>query len=154
MAPQVLPGGKFLYWTFTRKPENEAIFATRLGKPGKRDRLVTAQSSAVYASGYLLWRSGDSLLAQAWDVASPQPSGQPYKIVESVDRGILNELTLAVSTRGQMVYAGARGGFNTPGIPDPAIPGNHSAKKARGAQSGFPRTAVAVLWPAATRSAN
>ena len=111
MAPQVLPGGKFLYWTFTKKPENEAIFAARLDKPSKRDRLIATQSSAVYASGYLLWRSGDSLLAQVWDVASPQLSGQPYKIVESVSRGILNELTLTVSARGQMVYMRAGRGI-------------------------------------------
>jgi eukaryotic-like serine/threonine-protein kinase len=111
MAPQVLPGGRFLYWTFTQKPENEAIFAARLDKPGARDRLITAQSSAVYASGYLLWRSGDSLLAQAWDAASPQLSGPRYKIVESVGRDILNDLTLTVSARGQMVYAGAARGI-------------------------------------------
>ena len=111
MAPQVLSGGKFLYWTFTKKPENEAIFAARLDKPGKRDRLITSQSSAVYASGYLLWRSGDSLLAQAWDVASPQLSGQPHKIVDPVSRGILNELTLTVSARGQMVYMRAGRGI-------------------------------------------
>ena len=111
MAPQVLPGGKFLYWTFTQKPENEAIFAARLDTPDRRDRLITAQSSAVYASGYLLWRSGDSLLAQAWDLASPRLSGQPHKIVEPVSRGILNDLTLTVSATGQMVYAGATRGI-------------------------------------------
>jgi eukaryotic-like serine/threonine-protein kinase len=111
MAPQVLPGGKFLYWTFTQKPENEAIFAASLDKPTRRDRLITARSSAVYGSGYLLWRSGDSILAQAWDASSPRLSGQPHKIVESVGQGILNELTLTVSGTGQMVYAAAGRGI-------------------------------------------
>lgn len=111
MAPQVLPGGRFLYWTFTEKPENEAIFAASLDKPASRDRLIMAQSAAVYASGYLLWRSGDSLLAQSWDGASPRLAGQPHKIVESVGRGILNDLALTVSARGQMVYAEAGRGI-------------------------------------------
>jgi hypothetical protein len=111
IAPQVLPGGRILYSTLNHKPENDAIFAARLDNPSRRDRLITAQSSAVYASGYLLWRSGDSLLAQAWDVASPRLSGQPYKLLESVGRGISNELTLTVSTMGQMVYAGAARGI-------------------------------------------
>ena len=46
--PQVLPEGRFLYWVQTAKPEDSGIFVAPLSNPGKRVKLLTTESKAVY----------------------------------------------------------------------------------------------------------
>jgi eukaryotic-like serine/threonine-protein kinase len=60
--------------------------------------------------GHLLWRSGTALLAPPLAASAVRLSGQPRKLLEPVSQGILNELTLTVSSTGQMVYDASRGG--------------------------------------------
>src|SRR5579862_9393417 len=70
--PQILPGGRFLYWSPNNQP---AVYAASLAKPGERVRLLTSKTNALYAQssegrGYLLrWRDG-TLVAQPFDAVT------------------------------------------------------------------------------------
>jgi hypothetical protein len=58
--PQVLPGGRFLYWVDASAPEAGGVYAASLAKSAERVKLLSADTRAVYvpanpSSGYLLW---------------------------------------------------------------------------------------------------
>ena len=46
---------------------------------------VPVQSNAVYAAGFLVFRQGESLVAQPFDAGSVRLTGSPTTIVEDVD---------------------------------------------------------------------
>ena len=81
--PQVLPGGHFLYWGASSKPENDGvIYAASFDKPNDRVRLLPSVTRALYASsrdghGHLLWQRSGTLLAQEFDGATLRFSGEP-----------------------------------------------------------------------------
>lgn len=117
--PQFLPDGEhFLYFSrtasFGAEAEGDAIMAGSLGgNPPKF--IVSSSSNATYASGYLLYMRGSSLLAQSFDVGNVSLSGD----AESVAEGIINDPgfslgVFSVSTNGILAYqtgvglAGAR----------------------------------------------
>ena len=49
--PQLLPGGRFLYWVRAGKPEDIGVYAASLANPGERVRLVNTDTAAFYAPG-------------------------------------------------------------------------------------------------------
>ncbi len=90
--PFFLPDGKhFLYLAIHHDPSkaaNNAIYYASVD--GKENRqLVRSQSNAVYSRGYLLFASGDQLMAQKFDPASGKLSGEP----RSAARGVMNDVT-------------------------------------------------------------
>jgi Tol biopolymer transport system component len=112
--PQVLPGGHFLYWAASSKPEHDGvIYAASFEKPNERIRLVTTETRAIYASspdghGYLLWQRAGTLVAQQFDGATLKLSGEARPLAESVGVvGAMSFIPVAVSTNGTLVYAPA-----------------------------------------------
>src|SRR5262249_42244163 len=85
--PQALPGGRFLYFVQSRRPETSGIYVASFAKPGERKRLLPSENNAVYAPGgdgkdYLLWRRSGALVAQEFNVSTLQLSGEPRLLVD------------------------------------------------------------------------
>ena len=115
--PQVLPGGRFLYWVQSSKPDTQGIYAASLATPAAAKRLVPADTNGLYApgadgKGYLLWLRGGTLVAQELDLATLTLTGETHQIADPVTSvGIANQMNVAVSAGGLLLYRAA----NTPG---------------------------------------
>jgi Tol biopolymer transport system component len=112
--PQVLPGGRFLYWVRGDKPENTGIYVSSFAKPGERVRLLTADTNALYAPGgdgkdYLLWLRGGTLYGQEFDTSRLKLAGEPHPIAGPVSQqGFAGPwMSVAVSASGQLLYSAA-----------------------------------------------
>jgi Tol biopolymer transport system component len=84
-GPRFLPDGKhFLYWAGGGGSGIPGTYFAALDTAGSR--LIRPGSTAgIYASGYLLYLRGDVLLAQAFDPARGQLSGDPHPVAEHVE---------------------------------------------------------------------
>jgi Tol biopolymer transport system component len=107
--PQFLPDGKhFLYLAVAVDPRNSGIYFATLD--GKQNRLVLrSDHRAIFASGFLLYGRGTTLVGQAFDPESGQLKGEPHPVAERVrDNEIPNSLIFDASYNGILVYqAGA-----------------------------------------------
>ena len=89
--PQILPGGRFLYWVQGDTPENTGIYAASFAKPGEPVRLVPTETNGLYApggdgKGYLLWLRGGTLVAQEFDPSTLKLAGEPHPLADPVAR--------------------------------------------------------------------
>jgi dipeptidyl aminopeptidase/acylaminoacyl peptidase len=115
--PQVLPGGRFLYWVQSSKPDAQGIYAASLARPAAAKKLVSADTNGLYApgadgKGYLLWLRGGTLVAQELDLASLTLTGETHQIADPVTSvAITSQMNVAVSAGGWLLYRAA----NTPG---------------------------------------
>ena len=65
--PQFLPDGRhFLYYQRGKSPENSGVYLSALDS-SDATRVLAAESMALYASGFLWFVQGGTLLAQAFD---------------------------------------------------------------------------------------
>jgi Tol biopolymer transport system component/predicted Ser/Thr protein kinase len=109
--PQVLPGGRFLYWVRSDKEENTGIYVSSLAKPAERVRLATTDSNALYAPGndgksYLLWQRGGTLFAQEVNADTLKLAGEPHFVADPVATvGITGQMNAAVSASGLLLYS-------------------------------------------------
>jgi eukaryotic-like serine/threonine-protein kinase len=95
--PQFLPDGRhFLYLSDDSRPERQGIYVAALGS-NDRKRILASETNAVYASsGHLLFLRGDALVAQPFDAARLELSGEPVsvgvhpKVYRSAVSGIIN----------------------------------------------------------------
>ncbi len=107
--PSFLPDGKhLLYFARTTasgtESEGDAICVASLD--GKENKVVVrASSNALYASGYLLYARGTSLVAQRFDEGSLTVKGEAVTIAEGVanDESTIHSLFTA-SQNGILVY--------------------------------------------------
>ena len=106
--PQFLPDGKhFIYLAANHNAptaDDTGIFYASLdGKENRR--LFHTVSNAIYVSGYLLFVSDTSLMAQAFDASSGTVSGQPFPVADGVsnDTGIWR-LMASASDNGVLIY--------------------------------------------------
>jgi Tol biopolymer transport system component len=107
--PQVLQGGRFLYFGRNANPENTGVYVASFKNPDNPTRLVTTDSSAVVASGagektYLLWLRNGTLVAQQFDPTAVQLTGPSFAIADPVDTGITNRMQAAASDNGVLLY--------------------------------------------------
>lgn len=108
LMPQLLPGGRVLYFASGATPESTGLFGGSLDKPGEEVRLVNTGSSAVYAKSgsgqhYLLWLRGSTLVAQGLDPRRLKLIGEPYPIADPV--GSLNGVTnVSASSNGVLIF--------------------------------------------------
>ena len=108
--PQILPGGRFLYWVQSRKPENVGVYAASLANPAQRVQLLNADTNALYASGgnginYLLWLRGTTLMAQEFDARKLKLVGKPQSVVDPVSSNGAQGFTNATaSANGLLLY--------------------------------------------------
>jgi Tol biopolymer transport system component/tRNA A-37 threonylcarbamoyl transferase component Bud32 len=108
--PQILPGGRFLYWAFPDKPENTGSYVARFAKPDERVFLLQTESAAIFARGgdgrdYLLWLRGGTLLAQELDAGALKLRGEPHAISGPVpSTGQFGSIPVSASASGQLLY--------------------------------------------------
>ena len=101
--PVALPGNRFLYSALSRKQENNAVYVSMVANPRERRRLVSTSQNALFANGgdgktYLIWLSGQDLLAQQIDVRTLMLTGEPRPLLEKVP--VRNGPLLPVFTSG------------------------------------------------------
>jgi Tol biopolymer transport system component/DNA-binding winged helix-turn-helix (wHTH) protein len=113
--PQILPGGRFLYFVRSTKRENSGVYAASLAKPREPVRLLATDTNALYApaadgagnnrKGYLLWLRGGTLVAQDFDAATLKLSGVPHPVADPVARiGTPGQMQVSVSATGILLY--------------------------------------------------
>jgi serine/threonine protein kinase len=114
--PWFLPDGKhFLFWARSSRgsPENE-LFVGELGSLQAK-ALAKAESTAVYASGHLLFMRDQSLMAQPFDPRRIELSGEPVPIAEHVAvNGATARPLFSASQTGTLIYQSGEtsGGWN------------------------------------------
>jgi Tol biopolymer transport system component/DNA-binding winged helix-turn-helix (wHTH) protein len=94
--PQILPGGRFLYFVRSTKRENTGIYTASLVKPRTSVQLLATDTNAIYVpavkgardnrKGYLLWLRGGTLVAQDFDAAHLKLSGISHSVADPVAR--------------------------------------------------------------------
>jgi Tol biopolymer transport system component len=111
--PWFLPDGRhFLYLRSSSRPENDGVYVGSLdAKPGDQDRkrLLAAASQAMYVPslgsvpGYLLFMRDGTLIAQTFDPARLELTGEPVTVAEQLgfyrDYGFFS-----ASANGLLVY--------------------------------------------------
>jgi len=111
--PQILPGGRFLFWARSGTVDTTGIYTASLSKPSDTRLLLASDTNAVYATGgdhggYLLWLRGGTLMAQELDVAGLQLLGDSRVIASPVAKitaiGVMNA---SASSGGMLLYSAA-----------------------------------------------
>ncbi len=109
--PQFLPDGKhFLYLSFGTAPGGGAIYAASLDS--KETKLILKNNTdAIYSSpGYLLFNRQGTLMAQPFDTARLELTGEAVPIAERVQAvGITGRAAFTVSDNGVLAYRGGGG---------------------------------------------
>ncbi len=114
--PQILPGGRFLYFVRSSKRENTGVYEASFAKPREPVQLLATDTNALYApavdgshnnrSGYLLWLRGGTLVAQDFDIATLKLSGVPHPVADPVSRiGAHGQMQVSVSATGILLYS-------------------------------------------------
>jgi serine/threonine protein kinase len=104
--PQFLPDGKhFLYWSRgTGGPQDNTLFVGLLGSLEAK-QILKGTTMAAYASGYLLFMRDTRLLAQPFDLARLEVTGEAVTLAEGIT---LNDLSarpiFSASENGTLVY--------------------------------------------------
>jgi Tol biopolymer transport system component len=119
--PQILPGGETVLFTLgtgtaVDRWEKADIVVQSL-KSGARKRLIPGGSDARYLpTGHLVYASGGTLLAVAFDLNRLEPIGGPVPVVEGVRRspgGSTGAAQYSVSANGSLIYVPGAGGSSS-----------------------------------------
>jgi hypothetical protein len=102
-----------LYFAGNKRAGEGAIYAASFEQPTSRVRVMTAERSALYARGangndYLLWRTGQTLMAQQFDARSATLLGEPQTVANAIQSSGPG-LSASVSMTGLLVYRGHTG---------------------------------------------
>jgi serine/threonine protein kinase len=113
-SPVWLPNGRFLFSILANTPEDEGIFLGSVANPSERHRLAGADSNVSYVrsnhKSYLLFKRGQSLVAQEWDSSTFKLIGQPSTLADTVGSGLASTYVLAAaSSTGLLVYSAHTG---------------------------------------------
>jgi hypothetical protein len=102
--PKFLPDGKhFLYQAYSNAPDIGGMYVASLD--GKENRLLLKGiGSATYASGFLLYVRGTTLMAQAFDPERGQLVGDPTPLAERVPSDSYASGLFDVSENGVLIY--------------------------------------------------
>jgi len=92
--PQFLPDGKhFLFYVVsTMNPlasEHTGIYVGSVGS-GEPTFLLKSESRALYTRGYLLYRSGSTLMAHRFDAAKLRLTGDPTPLASDIPGGLVS----------------------------------------------------------------
>jgi eukaryotic-like serine/threonine-protein kinase len=109
--PFFLPDGRhFLFWARSSQGvERNALYVGTLGS--LQAKLLTAsESMAMYASGYLLYMRGQTLMARPFDVRRLEFSGEGVPVTEHVAvSGATNRAMFSTSNNGALIYETGEG---------------------------------------------
>ena len=114
--PQVLSGGRFLYWVGGNR-EVQGVYAASFARPAEGARLMLNDANALYAPGgdgkdYLLWLRGGTLMAQELDLATLALTGERRPVADPVTAiRLQGAMNVAASRTGLLLYSA----FNTRG---------------------------------------
>jgi eukaryotic-like serine/threonine-protein kinase len=104
--PYFLPDGKhFLYWVrSSRGPQEHTLCVGTLGS--LQAKVVTkSESMAVYASGYLLFLRGRTLVAQPFNAQHAEIAGDPIPVAEHIVYDVnANRAVFSTSENGLLIY--------------------------------------------------
>jgi hypothetical protein len=111
-APELLPGGRLLYFASNVKPENGAIYAVPLSTPSKRILVTRSSGPALYAPGgdgkdYLLTVRDQGLVAREFDIRKLTLVGSAHTVVSQVNS--VRHPDAAVSAGGLLLYSAGSG---------------------------------------------
>lgn len=102
-----LPDGKhFLYTAVLPGPHVAGTYFASLD--GKESRLVLKDGGGLYASGYILYVRGSTLMAQAFDPRRGQLQGDPHLVAQNVSASLALGL-FDISENGTLIYQTAAG---------------------------------------------
>jgi Tol biopolymer transport system component len=105
--PDFLPDGRhFVYLAISSQRDRSGIYISALDS-NETKLLVNADAGGAYAPpGYVLFLSGRTLMAQAFDADSLKINGDPFPVAEQVDRlGLGTRYAMfSVSDTGVLVY--------------------------------------------------
>jgi serine/threonine protein kinase len=90
--PYKLPGGRIIFRIRSTKPELSGIYVISPANPKERNQVVTAESTAIYDAGALLWARGTSLVAQRFDADNLRLTGDPVTISDRVGLNSFGQL--------------------------------------------------------------
>ncbi len=109
--PSFLPDGRhFLYYFLGQDPDSSGIHVASLDAK-QTTRLVFAETGAVYvAPGFLLYRSGDRLMGQRFDLDRLRLTGEAFSVVDHVWWDAAATGGMAASASGTGVLACETGG--------------------------------------------
>jgi serine/threonine protein kinase len=116
--PVFLPDGRrFMYLARSSTDLARSVVYLSSIDSTARTRLFGGDTSVEYASGYLLYRRTDRLVAQRFDASTAQLTGDPTPIID----GIANEplsggAAVSVSENGVMIYGRGQGGSVVGGL--------------------------------------
>lgn len=149
-SPSFLPGsGRFLYLITTSNPASQVIWLGSLLQPEKRDRLIAADTGAVFSpSGHLLFIRDNELHAVPFDAEHGAVTGDSTRVTRHVanedgrgafsvgDGGLLTyRVGDAMPGPAALVWRDRSNGVTTPmaahGYPALAPSGSHVALSAR-----------------------
>jgi predicted Ser/Thr protein kinase/dipeptidyl aminopeptidase/acylaminoacyl peptidase len=108
--PQILPGGRFLYWALADGAENTGLYVAPFAKPAERVSVLRTETAAIVAPGgdgrdYLLWLRGGTLLAQEFDTGALKVRGEARAIAGPISSpGEIGATAASASVRGQLLY--------------------------------------------------
>ena len=108
LPPQLLPGGRLLYWAPNAKTENSAVYVAPLSDPSKRALVTHSADAFLYALGgdgkeYLLTGTEQAVVAREFN-SKKLSLGPPRTVVTEVTYQPI--LPVAVSSGGLLLYAG------------------------------------------------
>ena len=109
--PQILPGGRFLYFARSKTPANSGVFAASLAKPADRVKLLSIDGNALYTpgsrgnEGFLLWSRDGALVAQDFNASTLKLSGEPRIVADHVaTMSVSGQMIAAASTTGLLLF--------------------------------------------------
>jgi eukaryotic-like serine/threonine-protein kinase len=111
--PQLLPGGRLLFWVRSDKTENTGVYAASLAKPSERVRLLTTDTGALYVPGndgknYLVWQREGKLVAQEFDPDTLKLLGEFRTISDQVAASApIGHMIAAASVNGLLLFSSA-----------------------------------------------
>jgi Tol biopolymer transport system component len=109
--PQILPGGRFLYWAQAGRPEETGVCVAPLTKPAERVFLLRTETAAIFAPGedgrdYLLWLRGGTLVAEEFDAGALKLRGEPHAIAGPIfNSGVPGMSSVSACASGQLLYS-------------------------------------------------
>jgi hypothetical protein len=108
--PQVLPGGRFLYWSQASTPENAGVYVASFAKPAERVFLLQTETGALLTPGgdgkyYLLWLRGGTLIAQEFDTSALKLRGDAHAMAGPIpSMGTIGTIPVSASANGELLY--------------------------------------------------
>jgi eukaryotic-like serine/threonine-protein kinase len=111
--PQILPGGRLLFWVRSDKTENTGVYAASLAKPSERVRLLTTDTGALYVPGndgknYLVWQREGKLVGQEFDPDTLKLLGEFRTISNQVAASAPSgHMIAAASANGLLLFSSA-----------------------------------------------